>query len=111
MGVCLCPRCLIPKSRVHQIATERDMLQQMFLQCCDTKEQRDKVVATSRLIYEKQYGVHTSQVKELLKSESLVPTLVSILFHNEIQSQMTNIMGRMPFQKGSASLPLICSIC
>ncbi|KIM58439.1 hypothetical protein SCLCIDRAFT_1191277, partial [Scleroderma citrinum Foug A] len=71
MGVCPCPHCLIPKSRVHQIATERDMLQQMFLQCCDTKEWHDKVVAAHRLIYEKQYGVHASQVEELLKSESL----------------------------------------
>ncbi|KIM50188.1 hypothetical protein SCLCIDRAFT_146144, partial [Scleroderma citrinum Foug A] len=26
MGECLCPCCLIPKSRIHQIATERDML-------------------------------------------------------------------------------------
>ncbi|KIM64237.1 hypothetical protein SCLCIDRAFT_40055, partial [Scleroderma citrinum Foug A] len=75
LGVCPCPRCLIPKSRVHQVATERDMLQRTILQCCDTKERRDKVVATHWLIYEKQYAVHTSQVEELLKSESLVPTL------------------------------------
>ena len=56
------------------------MLQQMILQCCDTKEQRDKVVAARRLIYEKQYAVHASQVEELLKSESLVPTLVEYSF-------------------------------
>ena len=76
MGVCLCPRCLIPKSKVYQIATERDILHQTTLQRCDTKERRDKVVAARRLIYEKQYAVHASQVEELLKSESLVPTLV-----------------------------------
>ena len=76
MGACLCPRCLIPKSRVHQIAAEMDMLQRKLLQRSDTKERRDKVVAARRLIYEAHYAVHTSQVEELLKSESLVPTLV-----------------------------------
>lgn len=76
MGTCLCPCCLIPKSRVHQIATEMNMLQWKLLQCSDTKEWCDKVIAAHRLIYEAHYAVHTSQVEELLKSESLVPTLV-----------------------------------
>ena len=67
-------------SRVHQVATERDMLQQTILQCCDTKERCDKVVAARRLIYEKQYVLHASQVEELLKSKSLVPTLVEYSF-------------------------------
>jgi hypothetical protein len=61
---------------IHQVASERDMLQRRLLQRCDTKERHGKVVAARRLIYEKQYAVHTSQVEELLKSESLVPTLV-----------------------------------
>ena len=56
------------------------MLQQMILQCCDTKEWHNKVVAACWLIYEKQYVVHASQVEELLKSESLVPTLVEYSF-------------------------------
>ena len=76
MGVCLCPRCLIPKSKVYQIATERDILHRTTLQRCDTKERCNKVVAAHWLIYEKQYAVHASQVEELLKSDSLVPTLV-----------------------------------
>ena len=84
MGACPCPRCLIPKSRFHQVATERDLLQQMLLQRRDNKDQHNKVVAARRLIYEKHYVVHNSQVEELLKDESLVPTLVSIIFHNHI---------------------------
>jgi len=80
MGECLCPRCLIPKSRVHQIATERDMLQWKLLWCCDMKERCDKVAIAWRLIYEKQYAVNTPQVEELLKCESLVPTLVEYFF-------------------------------
>ena len=76
MGECLCPCCLIPKSRVHQIATERDILQQKLLQRCDSQTQRDKIAAARQLIYEKHYAVQTPQVEELLKGESLVPTLV-----------------------------------
>ena len=76
MGACPCPCCLTPKSGFHQIATERDMLQWKLLQHCDNKDQCNKVVATRRLIYKKHYAVHSSQVKELLKNESLVPTLV-----------------------------------
>ena len=76
MGACPCPCCLIPKSRVKLIATERDMLQQKLLQRCDTQKQHDNVTAARRLIYKKQYAVHTAQVEALLKSESLVPTLV-----------------------------------
>ena len=56
------------------------MLQRTILQCCDTKEWCNKVVATHWLIYEKQYVVYASQVEELLKSESLVPTLVEYSF-------------------------------
>ena len=52
------------------------MSQQKLLQCCDTQKQRDNVTATRCLIYEKQYAMHTTQVEALLKSESLVPTLV-----------------------------------
>jgi len=76
MGMCLCPCCLIPKSRVHQIAAEMDMLQWKLLQHSDTKEWCDKVVTARRLIYEVHYAVHTLQVEELIKSEFLVPTLV-----------------------------------
>ena len=78
MGTCPCPRCLIPKCRFHQVAAERDILQRTLLQRCDNKDRHDKVVAARQLIYEKHYAVHNFQVEELLKDESLVPTLVSI---------------------------------
>ena len=80
MGECLCPCCLIPKSRVHQIATETDILQQKLLQCCKSKAQYDKIAAAHQLIYEKEYAVQTPQVEELLKGKSLVPTLVEYAF-------------------------------
>ncbi|KIJ64394.1 hypothetical protein HYDPIDRAFT_90003, partial [Hydnomerulius pinastri MD-312] len=75
LGTCPCPRCLIPKSRIQHIATERDILQRKLLRRCDTKERREKVATARRLIYERQYTVDTAQVEALLKDESLVPTL------------------------------------
>ncbi|KIJ58567.1 hypothetical protein HYDPIDRAFT_34041 [Hydnomerulius pinastri MD-312] len=41
----------------------------------DTEEKRRKVAAARRLIYKNQYVVDTPQVEELLKDESLVPTV------------------------------------
>ncbi|KIJ19686.1 hypothetical protein PAXINDRAFT_69579, partial [Paxillus involutus ATCC 200175] len=75
LGVCPCPRCLIPKDRVHNMGSERDMLQRHILARSDTEERHRKVAAARRLIYEQQYIVDTPQVEALLKGESLVPTV------------------------------------
>ncbi|KIJ57944.1 hypothetical protein HYDPIDRAFT_34653 [Hydnomerulius pinastri MD-312] len=75
LGACPCPRCLIPKDRVHNMGSERDMLQRHILARSDTEERRRKVTAARRLIYEQQYVVDTPQVEALLKDESLVPTV------------------------------------
>ena len=85
LGTCLCPRCLIPKDRVQNLATERDFLQRKVLAHTDTTERQAKVVEACKLIYDKNYVVdmaHKSavllmHVEALLKSESLVPTSVS----------------------------------
>ena len=77
LGTCLCPRCLIPKDRVQNLATERDYLQRKVLACTDTIERQAKVIEARKLIYDKNYAVDTLHVEALLKSESLVPTFVS----------------------------------
>ncbi|KIJ58126.1 hypothetical protein HYDPIDRAFT_34472 [Hydnomerulius pinastri MD-312] len=74
LGACPCPRCIIPKDRVHNLAMERDTLQRQILARKDTKERRDKITAARRLIYEQHYVVDAPQVEVLLKEESLVPT-------------------------------------
>lgn len=79
LGGCPCPRCLIPKDKVQDVATESDMLQRAALSRHDTVERRTKVSSARDLIYGQHYVVDTLQVEELLKSESLVPTIVCIL--------------------------------
>lgn len=81
LGGCPCPRCLIPKIKLQDVAKEEDILQRTVLARHDTIERREKISAARRLIYEEQYVVDTSQVEALLKPESLVPTVVCVLSH------------------------------
>ena len=77
LGACPCPCCTIPKDRIRNLATERDMLQWWILVCKDTKDRHDKISAARHLIYEQHFIVDTPGVKALLKEESMVPTKVS----------------------------------
>lgn len=79
MGGCPCPRCLTPKDKLQNVATVHDMQQRDVLSRHDTEDRRAKIASARRLIYEGQYVVDTPQVEALLKPESLVPTIVSIL--------------------------------
>ncbi|KAH7917271.1 hypothetical protein BV22DRAFT_1026716, partial [Leucogyrophana mollusca] len=74
-GICPCPRCLIPMTRVADMGKERDMLQRSLLARVDDGARQAKITTSRRLIYEKNYAVNTPKVEELLKPESLVPTL------------------------------------
>ncbi|KAF8842659.1 hypothetical protein BDN67DRAFT_989041 [Paxillus ammoniavirescens] len=75
LGHCPCPRCLVSKDRIHLFATGRDMLEQDLLARSDTQERHNKISSAHKLIYEKNYAVDNSQVEELLKTESMVPTM------------------------------------
>ena len=81
LGGCLCPRCLIPKIKIQDVAKEDDILQRTVLARHDTIERCEKISAARQLIYEEQYVVDTPQVEALLKPESLVPTVVCVLSH------------------------------
>ena len=76
LGTCPCPRCLIPKTQTHLLATESDLRQRILLSRSDTTQRREKVVSARKLIYERHYAVDATHVEELLKDESLVPTVV-----------------------------------
>jgi hypothetical protein len=82
LGVCPCPRCLIPKSRVHNIGTATDMRQRKSLLRVDDIHRRNKVFAARRVIYEKQYQVNSKAVERMLQTESWVPNLVRISWNN-----------------------------
>ena len=52
LGGCPCPRCLVLKDKVQNVATANDMLQRHVLSWHDTPEQRTKIMSARQLIYE-----------------------------------------------------------
>ena len=76
MGNCPCPRCLIPKDRTHQLATQRDQHQRKSLARVDNLQYRVKMTSAHEAIYEKNNAVNSKAVEDLLKTESLVPNQV-----------------------------------
>lgn len=78
MGACPCPRCLIPKARIHNLGMTRDRQQRKTLRRVDSVDRRAKVATARSLIYENNYAVDSAGVERLLKEESLVPTAVSV---------------------------------
>lgn len=79
LGGCPCPRCLIPKEDLQNVASEDDMFQREALSRHDTADRRAKICAARKVIYEQHLVVNTPQVEVLLKPESLVPTVVRTL--------------------------------
>ena len=76
MGDCPCPRCLIPKSRAHQLGTKRDQQQRKTLARVDSLCYRVKMSSAHDIIYKNNRTIHSVPVEDLLKAESLVPTEV-----------------------------------
>ncbi|KAH7924724.1 hypothetical protein BV22DRAFT_1012700 [Leucogyrophana mollusca] len=74
LGGCLCPRCIIPMTRVPDLGKERDMLQRTLLAHTDNSEYRDKVAASHKFIHDKNHAINYTKVEDPLKPESLVPT-------------------------------------
>lgn len=80
MAECPCPRCLIPKDCAHKLGTKRDKQQRVSLARVDNLQYRAKVSSAREIIYQQNRAVNSVFVHRLLKSESLVPTKVIIVF-------------------------------
>jgi hypothetical protein len=77
-GLCPCPRCLIPKSRLQNMGMPLDMKQRETLARVDDEARRRKVGIARDIIYKKNYAVDSDAVEAILKEESLVPNKVSL---------------------------------
>jgi hypothetical protein len=73
-GLCPCPRCLIPKSKLDQTGTKRDS--KFRLRHARTYL-FNRVQIARNAIYESAAAVAGAVVNRLLKATSSVPTLVS----------------------------------
>ena len=72
-GLCPCPRCLVPKSKLDQTGTKRDS---KFRLQNDRKYLFDHVLIARNAIYESAAAIAGAAVNRLLKATSSVPTLV-----------------------------------
>lgn len=75
-GICLCPRCRIPLTRIQNVGMVLDMKQRQTLARIDDESTRSLIERARKIIYENNYAVDTDAVEAILKGESLVPTLV-----------------------------------
>ena len=73
-GLCPCPRCLVPKSKLDQTGTKRDS---KFRLQNDRTYLFDHVLAARNAIYKSAAPIAGAAVNRLLKATSSVPTLVS----------------------------------
>ena len=64
-------------TNVPEMGMPNDMRRRQLLVRTDDDSQQKKVLHAWELIYERNYVVNTSKIKELLRDQSLVPTTVS----------------------------------
>ncbi|KAI0362804.1 hypothetical protein OH77DRAFT_89642 [Trametes cingulata] len=75
MGNCPCPRCLVAKDAISAVGTARDMTTRVRKARIDDDDRRFKVNLARSFIYEKGKGIGSVAVENLLKPQSLVPTI------------------------------------
>lgn len=75
-GVCPCPRCRMPKEEFRDLGTRSDMDRRKTLIREDDDNRKRKIGIAREIIYDKRYAVGNNNVEQLLKPDSLVPTLV-----------------------------------
>lgn len=75
MGNSPCPRCLITKDLIPQMGSVLDQNRRLIRRVDDEGRQR-KVQAARKLIYVDGRVVNSEAVESILRSESLVPTIV-----------------------------------
>lgn len=86
-GLCPCPRCLAPKSKLDQTGTKQDIKFRL-------KNVRtylfDYVQVARNAIYKSGAAIAGTVVDRLLKATSSIPTLVGSLAHNGFNNNLTS---------------------
>ena len=80
LGLCPCPRCLIPMDHVPNMGMRRDLSQRVSLARVDNVRRRSHLEAARKAIYKHNNTVDGAAIERLLKDDSLVPTAVSVPF-------------------------------
>ena len=109
-GLCPCPRCLVPKSKLDQTGTKRDSNFRLKNACTYLLDQ----VRTARnAIYRLGMAIAGAVVDRLLKATSSVPTVVSLHFLDPFDgSSLRNCAFVFRMHLSTNSVPtLISHVC
>lgn len=109
LGDCPCPRCKIKLSKVHNFGMPMDRIQRRTQARTDDSARREKVEKAQGLIYQGGHIINSAEIERQLKSESLVPTGVSVMLLYKPPS--IHYLFRMHFRSGCHLLVLICFQC
>ncbi|KIJ60801.1 hypothetical protein HYDPIDRAFT_58430, partial [Hydnomerulius pinastri MD-312] len=71
---CPCPRCLVKKADIPKMGMKSDMKNRVKTSRVDDNRRRSKVLQAREHIFKGGKGVNSKRVRDLLFSESLVPT-------------------------------------
>ena len=77
LGRCPCPRCLVLLDDVANLGKVGDMKQRIIHARVDDDITRGKVDLACDIIYNRHYVINSKAVENILKAQSLVPTVVS----------------------------------
>ena len=80
-GICPCPRCLIPKTKLDRLGLMSDGKNRIIK---SRKYDTESVKKARKAIYELGKPIGGVHVQRLLKATSTVPTLVSFIYANTI---------------------------
>ena len=81
LATCPCPRCLIPKSQVHQLGTVNDRRNRVRFKRIDDHPTRHTIQSARDKIYLKGISVGNSTLnRDHLGPKSLTPTRVGLIF-------------------------------
>jgi hypothetical protein len=80
LGCCLCPRCLMNKKYVSELGTLNDQRRRNHIRI-DSEHMRSLVERARKLIFQKGRLVNGTAIQNILGSQSLTPTRVSLDGH------------------------------
>lgn len=99
LGEFLCPRCLIPKSRIPDLGTEDDKEQRENLARVDDKKRRKTIEKARKRMYVKGININSKSIKDLLGPKSWTPTRVGGAFLIvSVRLELITMIFRMHFR-------------
>lgn len=112
-GGCPCPRCFIPRERIHNLGQTLDRRRRSTLQRKGDEALKSRIHKARDFIYspQKNHAVNSDAVENLLKPFSLVPTSVRHHFKGYIAGKLMEITERVPRETCPTWIQPLSNVC